>query len=87
MDPAYACAELIWYLSHTPMTEMIKAYAPQYESFEWTEGRTYGAYGVRLTYNGMKETQIEMCIKRLREDVNTRQAQIVMWEKEDLITI
>jgi len=47
---AYACAEMLWYLSGTGSIKMIQAYAPQYEKFA-EDGWAYGAYGHRWNHN------------------------------------
>src|SRR5690554_3703047 len=37
LDPVYACAEVLWYLSHSSVTTMIEAYAPQYRTAGWCD--------------------------------------------------
>lgn len=54
MDPAYACAELLWYLSGERSVEMMCAYAPSYKRFanpQTEQGHAMGAYGHRWTSN------------------------------------
>lgn len=50
MHPVYAAAEMLWYLSGTPLIKMITFYAPQYQRFAENseEGmHAWGAYGWR----------------------------------------
>lgn len=48
LDPSYAMAELLWYLSGVASVNMIQAYAPQYARFAEEDGEVYGAYGPRV---------------------------------------
>lgn len=77
LDPAYASAELLWYLSGSNDIAMIKAYAPQYARFGNAQGITHGAYGPRVFH---------MFSGILRElvNVNSRRAVIGIWNQEDL---
>jgi thymidylate synthase len=47
LNPFYAAAEFLWYLSNTNNIEMIKAYAPQYVRFTEDGEHAWGAYGNR----------------------------------------
>jgi len=97
-DPAYASAELLWYLSRESSVEMLLPYAPSYKRFAEDDGRAHGAYGSRLATNIQayrlasrsedKEScdQLDYAVQRLRRDPNTRQLVITMWKAEDLIT-
>lgn len=80
LDPSYAAAETLWYLSGSDRTEMLEAYAPSYAQFS-TDGAAYGAYGPRVM------PQVEELVRKLRESPNTRQAVIVLWRPEDLSAI
>lgn len=54
MDPAYACAELLWYLRHDGCVRMLCAYAPSYKRFAnppIEDGMAWGAYGARWRDN------------------------------------
>jgi thymidylate synthase len=61
LDPAYACAELLWYLSGERTVERMCAYAPQYKRFanpQSEDGIAFGAYGHRWHNNpGFKEAR------------------------------
>lgn len=91
LSPHYACAELLWYLSSNASIDMISAYAPQYVAFA-ENGRAFGAYGYRNYSNlwqrdgsqGGTESQLELVIKHLQQDPNTRQAVMTFWEANDL---
>lgn len=79
LDPVYAAAEILWYLSGSDSIEMIKAYAPQYERFA-PNGTAYGAYGPRFM------PQLEKVVTVLRT-ANTRQAIVAMWRPDDLAKV
>lgn len=54
LDPAYACAELLWYLSGERSVERMCAYAPSYKRFanpQTEDGIAMGAYGDRWRSN------------------------------------
>lgn len=98
LDPTYAAAELLWYLSGTNKIDMIKAYAPQYERFA-NDGVAHGAYGHRWYYDpGMRDarqeaylnapkshSQIGTVVELLKAKPNTRQAIVSMWNGGDLL--
>lgn len=64
MDPAYACAELLWYFSGERSVEMMCAYAPSYKRFanpQTETGHAMGAYGHRWTSNpGFADRAVEV---------------------------
>lgn len=82
LSPAYACAEVLWYLSLSNNIDMIKAYAPQYEKFA-EDGIAHGAYGYRMAHNA-KENQLELLIEHLQSSSSSRQAVITFWNANDL---
>ena len=84
LSPAYACAEILWYLSLTGKIEMIQAYAPQYHKFA-ENGIAFGAYGARWRDNARGEkNQIELLVEHLRQSPASRQALVTMWNANDL---
>lgn len=80
LSPAYACAEILWYLSMTGVIEMMLAYAPQYTNYAENDV-AFGAYGARWK----KYDQLEHLIKVLRQSSNSRQAVMTMWAGSDLL--
>lgn len=94
IDPCYACAELLWYLSRRDDTAMIEAYAPQYEQFAEPPGsehgapnyhRAYGAYGKRIAGNIAGIDQLELVVDRLKNQPKDRQVVVTLWRPDDLI--
>lgn len=96
---SYACAEVLWFLSGTNKINLIEAYAPQYKNFA-EYGIAYGAYGARWAENpGFVSERIKLCwrgvpntsnqlravIHLLKENPNTRQAIMTMWDSGDLL--
>lgn len=81
IDPSYACAEVLWYLSRTRHIDMIKAYAPQYVKFA-EDGIAHGAYGDRLATNSSSGDQIKMALDILRDAPHSRQCIITMWDAD-----
>ena len=47
LNPSYAAAEFLWYLSGENKIEMIQSYAPQYTRFTEDGKTAWGAYGYR----------------------------------------
>ena len=84
MNPPYAAAELLWYLSGDNSIQMIKAYAPQYERFvagEMDDGEhANGAYGYRWQVHG----QITDVVRQLTAKPDSRQAVMTCWDSRDL---
>jgi thymidylate synthase len=59
LDPCYAAAETLWYVSGQDRIDMIRRYAPQYSRFaEW--GRAWGAYGKRLCGSDLFRHQLNV---------------------------
>lgn len=73
MDPAYACAELLWYLSGDPSVEMMCAYAPSYKRFanpQTEDGMAHGAYGFRWSHG--RDFDVTQLAMQQAEDTRTR---------------
>lgn len=83
ISPAYASAELLWYLSRTDRVEMLLPYAPQYANFAEDDGRAHGAYGHRIARLG-PEDQYDLALQLLRQAPGTRQCIIQLWSPRDL---
>jgi len=91
LSPAYAAAELLWYLSGSSDIEMIKSYAPQYSKFA-EKGIAWGAYGNRwfTDRSWMNESsadsrgQLYTVLDILRKKPDSRQALVGMWNAGDL---
>lgn len=73
ISPAYAAAELIWYMRQTEQIDMIEHYAPQYRKFA-PDGKAQGAYGPRLCGDEAKDALIE-----LEANPNSRRACIALF--------
>ena len=91
VDPAYAAAEFLWYLSGESSVERIAAYAKKYKQF--AEGQiVWGAYGNRwhndpsfvAESQGGSEDQLLTLISLLKQKAETRQAIMTMWNAGDL---
>lgn len=91
LSPAYAAAELIWYLAGKDDPAMILEYAPQYERFcnRREDGSLYahGHYGARWSHtleNG--RTQLATVIRTLKKNPESRQAILTCWDRDtDLV--
>lgn len=86
LSPIYASAELLWYLSGDDSVTMIRAYAPQYESFAENDGTVHGAYGRRWEYDDGRN-QLLLAIEALKRYRETRQCVVSMWRADDLLCI
>lgn len=80
MSPAYACGEMLWYLSGERNADRILIQAPRYERF-LNDGVAFGAYGERWD----RFDQIGRLVKLLRAQPNTRQAVLACWFGDDII--
>lgn len=83
LDPAYAAAEVIWYLSRSANGKMICAYAPQYARFLDEDGEAYGAYGRRIRHNASSD-QLALAVNMLNADASSRQCVVSLWHPMDL---
>jgi thymidylate synthase len=88
LDPSYAAAEVLWYMSGGDKVKVMSYYAPSYEKFGDGEGRAHGAYGPRMMrrYNQNSRSLIEYAIDMLTTTPDTRQAVILIWTPDDLVT-
>lgn len=90
LDPHYACAEFLWYLSMTDDTSFLQLFAPSYSRFCEDGIHAFGAYGQRWKANsqieGMveREDQLSEVIETLKRHPESRQAIITMWHGTDL---
>jgi len=90
-DPAYAFAELLWYMNGDRSTEFIKRFAPRYASFEDELGYAVGHYGYRWRHNPSYEKlnpiydQLDAAIVLLKRDGWTRQAVVTMFDADDVV--
>ena len=100
LNPMYASAEFLWYLSGARDITMIKGYAPQYERFS-EKGIAFGAYGWRLRQHSQLLKTIQVYAKQLeglavngqvsslitllQRKPDSRQAILTMWDASDLV--
>jgi len=89
-NTAFSVAEILWFLSGSSHKEMILHYIPSFVQF-LDEGydEFHGGYGPRIFRAGYDErkeydikpyiNQFEECYKKLKKDINTRQAVITLW--------
>ena len=78
----YAEREWQWYLSQSRSVEEIKKYAPTWDKMHGGDNIVNSNYG----YQWMRNGQLEKCIKQLKENKNTRQAWLTIFdgkEKDD----
>jgi Thymidylate synthase len=88
ISPAYAMAELAWYLSRTDNVSMMLPYAPQYEKFtEPGTTQAYGAYGHRVATNVPNCDLLELALKELTNPKASRQVVIALWQPSDLLEV
>lgn len=98
LDPSYAGAELLWYLSGSARVEMLTAYAPSYVRYV-DNGTAWGAYGARLLGSTGFQHQVEVTesagerwtgsqlaavVEVLKRHPDSRQAVVAMWGDSDL---
>lgn len=88
LSPVYASAELLWYLSGSERSEMIQHYAPSYAQYVEADGNDWGAYGYRLAKNLLTDdckcNELEVVVKMLQHDPDSRQAVAMIWRPSDL---
>lgn len=83
LDPYYAAAECMWYLSGTDRTEWLEQFAPQYARFT-DDHVAYGAYGKRLFGSGPHDNLLALAVQELRGKPSSRQVVIDLHEPRDL---
>lgn len=99
-DPAFACAELLWYLNGRCDAEFMCHYAPQYAKFAnppTPQGLVCGAYGDRMENNpgfaqlaeaspdDMLLSQLEAVVELLGKRPDSRQGVVAMWDSGDVM--
>jgi thymidylate synthase len=84
LDPVYASAELLWYLSRSDSGAGLLPYAPKYEMFLDEDGRAFGAYGHRILTNAEGRDLLEEAVGLLRKSPETRQCVVQIWRPTDL---
>ncbi len=85
----FSCAEVLWILSGKGDKDMICHYLPRFAEFHDEGWRMFHApYGVRLMRYGYDErneyhfpvvNQFEECYKKLKQDPESRQAVMMLW--------
>lgn len=75
----YAEREWNWYLSGEPTVEEIKKYAPIWDKMHNGDNRVNSNYG----YQWMRNGQLAKCIEQLRNNPNSRQAWISIYDGKE----
>jgi thymidylate synthase len=89
LDPRYAGAELLWYLTGESRVAMMQSYAPSYARFAENDGIAHGGYGTRIRgttemrASGL-EGQLQGIVEVLKNHPESRQAVMAMWRDTDL---
>lgn len=82
LDPRYAAAEFLWYLSGDASGEMLLTYAPQYEQFLDVNKMAWGSYGYRMfTREG---NILGMIVKELHDNPDSRRAVMPIFDTGDV---
>jgi hypothetical protein len=76
LDPSYAAAETVWYLSGDGRIDALLPHAPSYKKYVGGDV-AYGAYGPRVM------PVLPLVVARLRRDMDSRQAYVPIWRPED----
>ena len=91
LDPAYACAEFLWYLSMTDDTTFLQRFAPSYGRFCEDGIHAFGAYGHRWKLNAQINEgestigQLYTALSVLKAHPESRQVVMTMWDGTDLV--
>lgn len=75
----YAEREWEWYLSGNPSVEELKKYAPIWDNMHSGDNIVNSNYG----YQWLREKQLEKCIQQLKDNPNTRQAWISIFDGKE----
>jgi thymidylate synthase len=75
----YAEREWAWYLSCNPSVEEIKKYAPIWDNMHGGDNIVNSNYGYQWTRNG----QLKKCIEQLKNNHNSRQAWISIFDGKE----
>lgn len=76
---SYAEREWNWYLSGNPSVEEIKKYAKTWDKMHYGDNIVNSNYG----YQWMRNQQLQKCIEQLRQNPNTRQAWISIFDGKE----
>jgi thymidylate synthase len=81
LSKRFMAAEFVWIMTSNPWLDMISFYNKNYAQFSDDGISLHGAYGPRLRHWGEPRydlDQLENCLQRLKNDIYTRQAVIVI---------
>lgn len=81
-NPVYANREWDWYLSGNPNAKEISTYAPIWEQMMDDEGNVRSNYG----WQWKRNNQLDKVINKLKENNNTRQAAISIYDGKEIDT-
>lgn len=73
VNPAVAAVEAIQLIAGVSVPQMVVAASPRFIDYQEPDGEFYGAYGRRIG------DQVSHVIKKLIQDLDTRQAVITLW--------
>lgn len=76
LHPKTQLAEFMWYMTNNPSVGVITPYIKHWESFANDDGTVNSQYGV------LWSRQIDGILKKIRNDVHTRQAVISIYSEE-----
>lgn len=75
----YAEREWAWYMSGNPSVEELKKYAPTWDKMHGGDNIVNSNYG----YQWMRNGQLDKCIEQLKQNPNTRQAWISLYDGKE----
>jgi len=81
LSKKFLAAEFIWIMSGSPWLDQIEFYNKRMREFSDDGISLHGAYGPRLRHWSLQHgdvDQLENCLKRLKDDIFTRQAVIII---------
>lgn len=81
-NPVYANREWNWYLSGNPNAEEISTYAPIWKRMMDNKGNVRSNYG----WQWKRNNQLDKVIDKLKENNNTRQAAISIYDGKEIDT-
>lgn len=81
-NPIYANREWDWYMSGNPNAEEISTYAPIWKRMMDDEGNVRSNYG----WQWKRNNQLDKVIDKLKENNNTRQAAISIYDGKEINT-
>lgn len=80
----FALGEFLWYVSGREDLDMIQYYNRRYGNFSDDGEKLNGAYGKRIFGRDNKKSQFENVFNKLKNDHDTRQAVISIYDSRDL---